>query len=182
MPQTTLKVSVAALFTLLCIAAAEASLRLFHPKYQYAAESKYTRDRVLEKGGEFFVVFLPYPSRRTLPSELIEDGFRVIDLYPLATEVVEDYDRREFRFRNDGHWNEAGNQLAAVLLHDSLSRGVLRGTAPVTKPDRALFAYYNAFPDGWMPRRWIARGESDAEFSEQIRRKYTALDAAVGAR
>ena len=53
--------------------------------------------------------------------------------------------RSPYRFRNDGHWNEAGNRLAAVCLHRFLADRL--GLPPMSSHDvaRTLDSYYAAF-------------------------------------
>ena len=85
-----------------------------------------------------------------------------------------------YRFKNDGHWNEAGNRLAAQCLYRVLEadRGLPALSAETLRT--TLRRYYAAF-GGWMP---VNAGEEDGKGAPRpslsppaagIREKYQAL-------
>ena len=85
------------------------------------------------------------------------------------------HDNREwinspYRFRNDGHWNEAGNQVAAVCLYRFLEGDMGLPKQSEENIQEALSRYYAAFERGF-PLNARYEGQSEAA----IRRKYLAL-------
>ena len=122
------------------------------------------RDEVEESGGRFLVVLLPtqpdYPRVRPL---LDGAGIGVVDLnacYASRDEGHRERDWQEspYRLRNDGHWNERGNRLAAACLNERLRREA--DLPALEAANDALGEYYAALES---PR------------PESIRRKYQAL-------
>ena len=109
------------------------------------------RDEVEESGGRFLVVLLPtqpdYPRVRPL---LDEAGVGAIDLnacYASRDEGHRERDWQEspYRLRNDGHWNELGNRLAAACLDERLRREAGLPAMADAVRDAALAEYYAAF-------------------------------------
>ena len=109
------------------------------------------RREVEESGGRFFVVLLPtqpdYPRVRPV---LEEAGVGVVDLnacYARRDEGHRERDWQEspYRLRNDGHWNELGNQLAAACLDERLRREAGMPAMAETVREAALAEYYAAF-------------------------------------
>ena len=109
------------------------------------------RDEVEESGGRFLVVLLPtqpdYPRVRPL---LDEAGIGAIDLnacYASRDEGHRERDWQEspYRLRNDGHWNELGNRLAAACLDERLRREAGLPAMADAVREAALAEYYAAF-------------------------------------
>ena len=126
------------------------------------------RDDVEESGGRFLVVFLPtqpdYPRVRPL---LDEAGVDVIDLnacYASGDEGHRERDWQEspYRLRNDGHWNERGNRLAAACLNERLR--LEAGLPFLEVAGDALGEYYAAFES---PQPGSARGHPSQVESPQ---------------
>ena len=158
------------------------------------------RDEVEESGGRFLVVLLPtqpdYPRVRPL---LDEAGVGAIDLnacYASRDEGHRERDWQEspYRLRNDGHWNERGNRLAAACLNERLRREA--GLPALEAAGDALGEYYAAFESlqpgsarghpsheespqpGPLASERRARGHpshANGPQRERIRRKYQAL-------
>ena len=139
--------------------------------------------QLVEKiGGEFSVVLLPnLPPDPHVVALLEEEDIEVVDLYACFRNHDPAHNDREwanspYRFKNDGHWNEAGNQLAAVCLYRFLER---KAGLPKRSEDElweALSGYYAAFGEG-LP----LKGDGAEEFvplktSAAIREKYLALN------
>ena len=129
-------------------------------------------------GNTFYVVTLPgHPLAPPLSFFLREEGIEIINL----SDCFGDHDpayrggnwqESPYYFRNDDHWNEAGNQLAAACLYrffeekaglPLLSKGALQ---------EALHRYYSAF-EGWRPRM---SGGGAPQTVAGIREKYQAFD------
>ena len=128
------------------------------------------RDEVEESGGRFLVVLLPtqpdYPRVRPL---LDEAGVGAIDLnacYASRDEGHRERDWQEspYRLRNDGHWNELGNRLAAACLDERLRREAGLPAMADAVRDAALAEYYAAFES---PQLGSARGHPSHEESPQ---------------
>ena len=128
------------------------------------------RDEVEESGGRFLVVLLPtqpdYPRVRPL---LDEAGVGAIDLnacYASRDEGHRERDWQEspYRLRNDGHWNELGNRLAAACLDERLRREAGLPAMAEAAREAALAEYYAAFES---PRPGSARGYPSHEESPQ---------------
>ena len=132
------------------------------------------------RGGIFSVVTLPsLPVKPFLASVFREEGVEVINL----DDCFRDHDparhnhrwvESPYRFRNDGHWNEAGNHLAAVCLYRVLEEKA--GLLPLTEDElqEALHRYYSAF-GGWSPTDLGGEGVSP-QTAAGIREKYQAFD------
>ena len=148
------------------------------------------RRAVEDAGGRFRVVMLPLPTTPAMLAEIASEA-DVIDLH----ECFRGYDAahgnsREawlgspYRFQNDGHWNEAGNQLAAVCLYRYIEQdaNLLRLSEDALR--EALYRYYSAFRDrevGWMPDgRWVKAVPLSPADLAGIRRKYSAFDDQEG--
>ena len=148
-------------------------------------------------GGAFHVVYLPQDgflastgtwsqvrhdlllkARRVVEQDV---RARTVDLLACAEERIPDFTYQAIRFRNDSHWNEAGNMLAARCLYRFIERSTqLPRATEATLSDR-LHTYYSAFRDDGGPLP-LAPQASDApplvddEALTAIRRKYLELD------
>ena len=146
------------------------------------------RREVEAAGGEFHIVLLPTPEGdrwfRRLESP---SSWNVVDLLRCFNEAIPNYDYADWRFANDGHWNEAANMVAARCLYRDLEDLLdlpERGDAQLA---RALHGYYAAFQDrdrfggeaGWMPPPpspvGVAVPLADSE-ADRIVARYQALD------
>ena len=71
-----------------------------------------------------------------------------------------------YRFKNDGHWNEAANRMAATCLH-RFTEGLLSlPSLSAETVETALNRYYSAFDqsagDAWSPQKQSIRAKYDA--------------------
>ena len=128
------------------------------------------KQEVEASGGKFLVVLLPtqptFP--RVLPL-LTDAGVGVVDLNACVEARDEGHRERDwqdspYRLRNDAHWNELGNRLAAACLDDRLRREARLPAMTEAAREAALAEYYAAFEPG-----------GDERAGESIRRKYQAL-------
>lgn len=126
-------------------------------------------------GGRFHVVILPVETEHFAAAWFNSAGFPAIDLGRGIDAIIPAAGRPPLVFRNDGHWNEYGNMLAAMCLRQRI--GEQRGlpAAEPTELQTALQAYYSAF-DGWKPAADAGATEVSPETKAAIRRKYTALE------
>ena len=130
---------------------------------------------VKKNGGKFFVVLLPLTDEHKA-KDLIPDGITVIDLYELFSNGMENYNYSDWSFKNDGHWNEAGNQLAATYLYRFMEEELKLGKIPDDKLKRELNTYYSSF-DGWMPdEKYLEKSQVSAEEKQYIRSRYLGLE------
>ena len=146
--------------------------------------------RVVEEGegeGRFVTVLLPEsladPHIMTL---LREEDVETIDLYDCFRAHDDDHLRRgwgpsPYRFRNDSHWNENGNRLAAVCLYRFLEKEMRFRRVPEDALRKALHRFYSAF-GGWTPPASPKSGERAPDglrggdsSDGGIREKYQAL-------
>ena len=148
-------------------------------------------------GGAFYVVFLPMDAgaRDARPESqryydifskartVVEQDVRAqtVDLLACAEERIPGFKYETIRFRNDAHWNEAGNMLAARCLYRFIERGSALPRATEAALGDRLRAYYSAFRDdgGQLPLAIEGReapSPVDAAALTAIRRKYLELD------
>ena len=174
----------------------EADLRyLISPKRRQSQPSEYRKDkfpifqqlirrwksRVETRGSTFYVVMLPnHPVDPFLASVFAEEGVEVISLYDCfgdhdPAHLRLPWDESPYRFRRDGHWNEAGNHLAAVCLYRVLEEKA--GPPPLTEDGlrEALSRYYSAF-GGWSPTDLGGGDDVSPQTLAGIREKYQAFD------
>lgn len=177
---------------------AEHTLRFDHDGDWPAADSLAVFKQILRRwgravedaGGRFRVVVLPLPTSSAMLAEIGSEA-GVIDL----NECFREYDATHanshrvwlnspYRFQNDGHWNEAGNQLAAVCLYRWLERDANLPRLSEDGLREALYRYYAAFRDretGWMPgERWAKAVPAAPAELAGIRRKYSPFDDQEG--
>ena len=114
---------------------------------------RYWKHLVEHRGGTFSVVLLPVRPEPVISDLLTAEDVEVIDLYECFGDTDPVHPRRlwaqssPYRFRNDSHWNEAGNRLAAVCLYRVLEEKM---NIPPLSEDRlreVIFQYYVAFGD-----------------------------------
>ena len=145
---------------------------------------RYWKHSAEHKGSTFSVVFPPYQSDPVIVDLLNAEDVAIIDLN--ACFGIHDpahHDRAwihsPYRFRNDYHWNEAGNQLAALCLYRFLEKNMGLPRLSEERLGEALSRYYAAFAGG-IPLKTgggrRAEGTVSLEAAAEIREKYLALD------
>ena len=136
----------------------------------------YLWQQAVEKnGGKFYVVLLPRYEEH-LAKSLISAEINVIDLFEILENTIGQSNPLDWRFKNDGHWNEAGNQLAAVQLYRFLEKEINLSPLSADKLSEELYAYYAAFGDRWMPEFWVKKVPISPQKSGRITAKYSALE------
>ncbi|MEM7390877.1 MAG: SGNH/GDSL hydrolase family protein, partial [Verrucomicrobiota bacterium] len=134
------------------------------------------REAVEEEGGRFHVVVLPHLREHRLRA-LIDDSYSVVDLYAAFQDEIEGYRYAEHvRLRNDTHWNERGNLLAAKTLYRFLEPrfGRVRSDAEL---GHQIGVYYASVAGGWLPEpSWIAPADPGSEEAARIRARYRGLE------
>jgi hypothetical protein len=137
------------------------------------------RDLVEQNGGQFHIVLLPREGE-SVAEDLFRGAFSVINLYGLFSDMVPGYDYEMIRFREDPHWDETGNMLAAIALYREISRLRGRTAADALTVAARLRTYYSSF-DGWYPADLPLRLPFSAEM-QSIRDRYLELEAEPGVR
>ncbi len=164
----------------------EESLRIF------AAVLRRWKAEVEAAGGAFYVVFLPVETG-TVPQthsdvylrakRVVEQDVSapIVDLLACAEELIPGFKYQTISFRNDNHWNEAGNMLAARCLYRFIERSSELPRTTETALTKRLHTYYSAFGDdgGQLPlavETHDVQSRDDAEALASIRQKYLELD------
>ena len=134
---------------------------------------------VEENGGRFITVLLPQsPVKPRIAALLEEEEIEVVDLYDCFRSHDGGHHRRRwkqspYRFKQDDHWNETGNRLAAVCLYRFLEKEMRLPGVSEDALREALHRYYSAF-GGWTPPGRPGRGGAPRT-AASIREKYQAL-------
>ena len=144
---------------------------------------------VEHNGSTFSVVLLPNkPPQASVVDLLNAESVEVVDLFDCFTGYDAAHSQRRwrhspYRFKNDSHWNEAGNRLAAVCLYRVFEEKM---RLPALSEDlrATLHGYYAAF-EGWMPTNAGERGARKLGLSAattDIRERYDALSTLTSMR
>ena len=141
---------------------------------------------VERNGGKFYVVLLPEHNPAAsprIPDLLQEEDVATISLYDCFGAHDEAHYQRPwsgspYRFKSDGHWNEAGNRLAARCLYRVLEADMRLPALSEETLRATLHRYYAAFGGA---RSMNARGGGNeppisSATVAGIREKYQALD------
>ncbi len=132
------------------------------------------RDEVEERGGKFCIVLLPTRSE-AVDGFLKERGYEVLNLEAELREMVPGFQWRDIQFKNDLHWNERGNMLAAVAIHNYLRRAAGKPELGMVEAAQALAPYYGALGLGFdgapVPE------PADESLRDAIRARYLELDS-----
>ena len=148
------------------------------------------KELVEDYGGTFSIVNAPITSQPFV--DLIHlsrtEDIEMIDLYACFNDIDPAHSRTSafespYRFKNDLHWNEAGNSLATVCLYRALEEKMDFPGLSDDELRAALSRYYAAFggenflafghPGGRPP------SAPPREASAEIRKKYMELDLEV---
>ena len=131
-------------------------------------------------GSTFSVVLLPSYAPEAFVVDLLHvEDVEVIDLYACfgaadPAHLQRPWSRSPYSFKNDWHWNEAGNRLVAACLYRALEEKTGLPRLSEGKLQEALFQYYAAF--GGEIHRKAGGGASSSETAAAIREKYLALE------
>ena len=106
---------------------------------------------VESNGNVFSVVLLPVgPGNPDLVAVFMEEDIEVFDLYSCFSAIDPahadlSWSHSPYRFKNDSHWNEAGNHLAAICLYRFLEEKMRLPKSSEDTLQEALHRYYLAF-------------------------------------
>ena len=138
-----------------------------------------------QNGSTFSVVLLPSsPPQPIVVDLLTAEAVEVIDLYTCfgdadPAHLQRPWHQSPYLFGSgDEHWNETGNQLAAICLYRFLEEKVELPRLSEERLRGAISGYYAAFEDEIPPkiREGGAEGTGSVERAAAIRGKYLALD------
>jgi hypothetical protein len=130
------------------------------------------RDEAEAEGTQFYVLLLPRPDEGRTEERLF-GGFSSVNLWG---ELRAYGSWQRFFFAKDGHWNELGNLFAAVHLYERLAPALSLERLPRERLEEALYVYYRAFPEGWIPSIGVREVPVAAEQLQAIHARYAALD------
>lgn len=133
------------------------------------------KEETERRGQTFHVVILPHPVDRKLPI-LIDPDIDVVNLYELFAAAAGTYNYSTWFFKKDGHWNEAGNQMAAIQLYKLLERETGNTAMSDQQIGQQLYRYYKAMPYGWQPSQWVSEIPTSSSELESIRASYLPLE------
>ena len=143
------------------------------------------RDEIEANGGAFHVVLLPPPGTAAQFHQRVESGlFDVFDMRDCFREEIPGYVWEDWRFKSDGHFNEAGHMVAAHCLYRFLESRMGLERASDEALARARHFYYRAFADDtdWQGQRfmpaapWALPTPVDAAEAVRVRAKHLALE------
>ena len=126
-------------------------------------------------GGEFYVVLLP-TGREEIFTPLLQDRFRVISLLELLRRADPAFEMKNVAFKNDSHWAEEGNRLAALYLYEALAADLELPERSHEELEGSLAVYYAAFPGGWQPASAANPVAASPGELATIRQKYIPLE------
>ena len=144
------------------------------------------KQEVEARGGKFHVAVLPY-MREEWVRELVPSAIDVVDLHGCFSRAIPNYsyDAVSFDDPRDGHWNEAGNMVAAHCLYRLLEEeeGLPSLSDDALAEARYMFYHAAAGSDGWMPPSpWAKRPAMTRHNPAAIAAKYLALERGRGER
>ena len=108
------------------------------------------KEAVEADGASFRVVWLPHIEVPDMAAIVADEGIGSVSLKDCFAErdpahLRTPWMRSPYRFKNDRHWNEAGNRLAAICLHGFLERELALPPLSDAVVEGALRRYYSAF-------------------------------------
>lgn len=127
----------------------------------------------MENGARFYVATLPSPGGARMHKLLTDNAFQSLSF---NEKFSTHYKGREYRFKNDGHWNEEGNKLAAIELFKSIagSLGINYGGDEFIK--HSLYEYYNSFGPNSVSDFFLKKHpEYSDSVSKHILQKYLSM-------
>ena len=146
---------------------------------------RYWKHLVEHRGATFSVVLLANtPPEPFIVDLLNAEAVEIVDLYACFRDYDPAYlqqpgERSPYHFKRDGHWNEAGNRLAAVCLYRFLEEKILLPSLFEDRLREVIDRYYGAF-DGETLLKAGGGGEIEESNSLEtiaaIREKYLSLD------
>ena len=138
---------------------------------------RHWKEAVEKNGASFYLMLLPMENRKSASLAAIfkEEGVETVNLPDCFGErdpahLRTPWSLSPYRFANDGHWNEAGNRLAAICLHRFLEGTLGLPQLSEQEVEQALSRYYSAFE---VP---AAQGQPASPQAAAIRGKYDAFD------
>ena len=153
------------------------------------------KNDVKNNAGDFYVGFNPSFDKSLRKQDMIiqqivnDIGIETIDLYQKFSNEkkinLAPYKRLQndekylinIKFKNDPHWNEEGNKLAAVYLFKFISTKLNMTTSDDFIQER-LYEYYSSFDKGLstISSLWLKKIKCLPQLHDEIRSKYQTID------
>lgn len=156
--------------------AGEDTLELTDSVKLFRAILRAWKEETERRGQSFHVVILPHPVDRKLPI-FIDPDIDVINLYELFAAAAGTYNYSTWFFKEDGHWAEAGNQMAAIQLYKLLEQETGSTAMSNEQIEQQLYRYYKAMPYGWQPPHWVRETTTNDTELQHIRATYLPLES-----
>ena len=127
-----------------------------------------------ENGAKLYVATLPSPGGSRMHKVLTDNGFQSLSFYE---KFSTSYQGREYRFINDGHWNEEGNKFAAIELFKFISNSLGISYGGDKFIEQALYEYYNSFERNSVSEFFLKNHQEYSDsVSKDILKKYLYIN------
>ena len=127
-----------------------------------------------DSGGQFYIATWELYRKTKMSGFLKQRQYEVIDFFDKFDSVK---DRSTCTFKNDGHWNEEGNKLAAVFLFKFLADKLsidYNGDAFI---EQSLYEYYSSFDLSRVSNIFLRQHfDFPSTLKDDIRDRYLALE------
>ncbi len=162
----------------------ETKATIYAKKLFYAILSKW-RDLTSAHNAKFIIASLPRPNEHKLRRLFVNEE-HFVDLWhqfyadPKSTMSTGDWQKlyNPWRFKNNDHWNEAGNLKAAIILYKYFVKTLNLNIQGDKWLNKKIYEYYSAFPGGWLPYgTGLVQPVKVSDInSQKIRKYYTELN------
>jgi hypothetical protein len=127
-----------------------------------------------ENDAQFYIVILISESDARMHNFLTARGFESIKFYDDFNDI---YKKNEYRFKNDAHWNEEGNKLAAILLFKFLAEKMSIEYDGEKFIEQSLYEYYSSYAPFRVTNLFLRKHEAfPLDLNHTIRSKYLAIE------
>ncbi len=134
------------------------------------------RDETRRRHQDFVVMIVPKEAEKAQEIKRVLQELDIKTIDPISFFQAQPQEQREFYFRNDPHWNEEGNKIAAVYLFKYLAEQLKLTPAGEEFIRKNLFDYYSAFTPTHVSTSWTQPGAADNAKKEKIRNKYLEIE------
>ena len=143
----------------------------------FAAVMNTWEDEARRDGVKMYAVFVPnnYPNQELMKWVVSAIKMESLDLLPDF--LRESPDLKDLFFKNDRHWNEEGNKIAAVGLFKFLAEKLKIGHGGDDFIRKNLGLYYSSLARPYIPltSRWLDSTQAGAAQKADIQARYLAL-------
>jgi hypothetical protein len=127
-----------------------------------------------ENRAKFYIATLPSSSSDNMADLLKKNGYEVLNLRDKFSGI---HEGASLHFKNDGHWNEEGNKLAAMFLFKFIADKLSLEYSGDGFIEQSLYEYYSSFKP-YKVTDFFMQKHSDlpADLNDNIRSRYLALE------